>query len=99
VPFFCFLPYFIAPDDGFARYHGRHGLLLFILIVIFGLVLRVLEWALAPIPILGVLVITLARLSFGLVLLGLAVAGAIKALLGDRWSLASLNRLAGRLPL
>jgi hypothetical protein len=99
LPFLCFLPYFTAPGDPFARHHGRHGFLLLFLIVVLGLVLRVLEWALDPIPFLGALVTTLARLSFGLTLLGLGVLGSIKGLLGDRWSLASLERLASRVPL
>ena len=25
VPFLCFVPYFIAPNDDFARFHARQG--------------------------------------------------------------------------
>lgn len=99
VPFLCFLPYFLASDDDFARHHGRFGFLFLCLIVVLGVALRVLEWAVAPIPYLGVLAIALARLSFGFVILGLAVTGAVKALLGDRWSVPTVSRLAERVPL
>lgn len=99
VPLLCFLPYFVAPEDDFARHHGRFGFLFLCLIIVLGVALRVLEWAMAPIPYLGALAIAVARLGFGFVILGLAVAGAVKGLLGDRWSLPNLNRLADRVPL
>jgi uncharacterized membrane protein len=99
VPFLCFLPYFLAPGDEFARHHARQGFLLLVLLIVLGVALRVIEWALAGLPVLGVIVITLARLSFGLTLLGLAVVGALKALVGERFSLPGLDRISNRVPL
>ncbi|HWN83487.1 MAG TPA: hypothetical protein VNM87_15440 [Candidatus Udaeobacter sp.] len=99
VPFLCFIPYFIAPNDEFARFHARQGFLLLALTVVLGLALRVIEWSMAGIPVLGIVVITLARLSFGLTLLGLGVAGALKALLGERWPIPGFERFANRVPL
>jgi len=99
VPFLCFLPYFVAPDDDFARFHARQGFMLLVLLVVLGFALRVIEWALAVIPVLGIVIITLARLSFGLTVLGLGIAGALKALLGERWAIPGLERFASRIPL
>ena len=99
LPFLCFLPYFIAPHDDFARYHARQGFLLLVLLVVLGFALRVIEWAMVGIPVLGIVIITLARLSFGLTVLGLGVAGALKALLGERWAIPGLERFADRVPL
>jgi uncharacterized membrane protein len=99
VPFLCFIPYFIAPNDDFARFHARQGFLLLALTVVLGLALRVIEWSMAGIPVLGIVIITLARLSFGLTLLGLGVAGALKALLGERWPIPGFERFANRVPL
>ncbi|HEY7573756.1 MAG TPA: hypothetical protein VIB08_01195, partial [Thermoanaerobaculia bacterium] len=36
LPFLCFLPYFVAPHDDFARYHARQGFLLLVLLVVLG---------------------------------------------------------------
>jgi uncharacterized membrane protein len=99
LPFLCFLPYFIAPQDDFARFHARQGFVLLVLLVVLGLALRVIEWALVAIPVLGIVIITLARLSFGLTLLGLGVAGALKAILGERWVIPGLERFASKVPL
>jgi uncharacterized membrane protein len=99
VPFLCFLPYFLAPRDEFARHHARQGFILLVLLVGLGLALRVIEWALAGLPVLGIVIITLARLSFGLTLLGLGLAGALKALVGERYFLPGLGHVAERVPL
>ncbi len=99
IPFLCFLPYFIAQDDEFARFHGRQGCALLILLVVLGAALRVFEWALGPIPVIGIVVITLARLSVGLSLLLMGVTGALKALLGEHWSIPGLGKLADRVPI
>ena len=99
VPFLCFLPYFFAPRDEFARHHARQGFVLLVLLVVLGLALRVIEWALTGLPVLGVIVITLSRLSFGLALLGLGLAGALKALSGERFHLPGLGHVAERVPL
>ena len=99
LPFLCFLPYFIAPNDEFARFHARQGFVLLVLLVVLGFALRVIEWALVAIPVLGIVIITLARLSFGLTLLGLGVGGALKALLGERWAIPGLERFTTKVPL
>ena len=99
VPFLCFLPYFFAPEDDFARHHARQGFVLLVLLVVLGLALRVIEWALTGLPVLGVIIITLSRLSFGLALLGLGLAGALKALSGERFHLPGLGHVAERVPL
>jgi uncharacterized membrane protein len=99
VPFLCFLPYFLAPRDEFARHHARQGFVLLVLLVVLGLALRVIEWALTGLPVLGVIVITLSRLAVGLALLGLGLAGALKALGGERFHLPGLAHVAERVPL
>ena len=99
VPFLCFLPYFLAPGDEFARHHARQGFLLLVLLIVLGIALRVIEWAVSGLPVLGLIVITLARLSFGLSLLGLAVVGALKALVGERFTMPGLDRISSRIPL
>lgn len=45
------LPLFLAPEDGFARYHANQGLLLFIVSTVGGMVLSfipIIGWMLLP---------------------------------------------------
>jgi hypothetical protein len=100
VPTWCFLPYFVAaPDDAFARGHGRQAFLLLFVAIVGGLVTRLAEWALSPVPVVGVLLQVVMRLIFGVGYVLLSGLGALRALTAEAETLRLLARQASRLPI
>lgn len=98
VPTLCFLPYFILPDDDFARGHGRQAFLILFAAMIVGLALRLVEWAMDPVPVLGVIVQMIGRLIFGVGLVLLSGLGALRALTAEPVTLRILTDISRRLP-
>ncbi len=99
VPTLCFLPYFVATDDDFARFHGRQAFLILFSAAVFGVAEQLAEWALGPLPVLGVVAQVIGRLAFALGLVLLSGLGALRALTGERRSLDWIARTAERLPM
>ncbi len=73
---------FKAKDDEFIRFHAKQGLVLF--------VLEVLVWALSVLPVLGLFLLVLGRLVFGLAV----VFGLINAMTGEYKSLPVIGYMA-----
>jgi hypothetical protein len=100
VPTWCFLPYFVSPpDDTFARGHGRQAFLLLFVAIVLGLATRLAEWALSPVPLLGMVSQVVMRLVFAVGYVLVSGLGALRALTGEAVTLRPLARLASRLPI
>lgn len=98
VTVFCFVPYLLRPDHPFPRFHAKQGILLLFLEVVAGLALWVIEITIGRIPILGLLVLVLARLAIWLPILGLAVLGFTRALAGESLPLPWIGRYDEMVP-
>jgi hypothetical protein len=99
VPTLCFLPYFATPDDDYARAHGRQAFLILFTAAVLGIGIRIVEWSMGSLPVLGALVLVIGRLVFGVGLVLLSGLGALRALSGERKTLDILVRYSERLPI
>ena len=71
ISFLCFVPLFLKRDNRFAQFHGKQGLVLFIL--------EVAASILKAVPALGDVVFTLAFVILGI----LSLVGMVKVLMGE----------------
>ncbi len=94
----CLLPYFLLSDRPFVLFHAKQGLLLFLLELVGGLVIWILDITIGRIPFLGILVVGLLQLVFLLLALALSVLGFTRALSGERVPLPWLGPYAEQLP-
>ncbi len=83
----CFVPLFLKKDNRFAQFHGKQGLVLFILEVAASIIKAV--------PALGDLVFTVAFVVFGI----LSLVGILKVLTGEYWEMPIVGDIAERITL
>ena len=83
----CFVPLILKKDNKFAQFHGKQGLVLFIL--------EIAASILKVIPALGGLVFTVAFVVFGI----LSVVGVMKVLMGEYWEMPVIYEISNRISL
>ena len=83
----CFVPLFLKRDNQFAQFHGRQGLVLFIL--------EVAASILKAVPALGDIVFTLAFVVLGI----LSLVGIVKVLMGEYWEMPVIQEVASKISL
>jgi uncharacterized membrane protein len=83
--FLCFVPLSLKKGNSFAEFHGKQGLVLFIL--------ELAAAILSVVPVLGPLVSTLAFVVFGI----LSLMGIVKVLMGEKWEMPVIHEIAGRI--
>jgi len=83
----CFVPLLLKKDNKFAQFHGKQGLVLFIL--------EVAASILKIVPALGDLVYTVAFVLFGI----LSLIGIVKVLMGERWEMPIIYDISNRISL
>lgn len=77
----CLIPLLLKKESKFAQFHGKQGLLLFIV--------EIVGWLIYWIPFIGWL--------FGVLVLIMAIMGFIKALSGEYWELPFVGQYAKKL--
>jgi len=97
VPTWCFLPYFVLPQNEYARAHGRQAFVLIFVAAVVGLAVRLAEWAFSAVPVLDAVVQVLGRLLFAVGLVLVSGLGALRALTGERVTHHLLAHFADRL--
>jgi len=80
------IPLFAAKNDAFDEFHGKQGLVFFVVWFVF--------WIVTPIPLIAVV----AYLGLILLIVG-AIVAAVQSLLGRRWVCPFLGKYALRLKL
>src|SRR3990167_7975590 len=83
----CFVPLLLKKGNRFAQFHGKQGLVLFIL--------EVAASILKAVPALGDLIFTVAFVVFGI----LSVIGVVKVLMGEYWEMPVVYEIANRITL
>lgn len=83
----CFVPLLLKKENKFAQFHGKQGLVLFILEIAAGII--------KVIPILGDLMFTMAFVVFGI----LSLVGIVKVLMGELWEMPVVSDIANRISL
>ena len=83
----CFVPLLLKKGNRFAQFHGKQGLVLFIL--------EVAASILKAIPALGDVVFTLAFVVLGI----LSLVGLMKVLMGEYWEMPVVHEIAGKISL
>ncbi len=83
----CFAPLLLKKESKFAQFHGKQGLVLFIL--------EVAASILKVVPILGDLVFTVAFVVFGI----LSLIGIVKVLMGEYWEMPVIYEISNRISL
>ena len=83
----CFVPLFLKKGNRFAQFHGKQGLVLFIL--------EVAASILKAIPALGDVVFTLAFVVLGI----LSLIGIVKVLMGEYWEMPVIQEVAAKISL
>lgn len=83
----CFVPLMLKKGNKFAQFHGKQGLVLFILEI----AACILKW----VPVLGDLVFTVAIVIFGI----LSLIGVMKVLMGEYWEMPVVFDIANRISL
>lgn len=83
----CLVPLLAKKDSAYAQFHGKQGLVLFIVWVVL--------WFVNIIPILGQLVFMLGSLA----LLVLMIMGIVKALNGEMWEIPVVGQYAKQIKL
>lgn len=79
--FLCFVPLSLKKGNSFAEFHGKQGLVLFIL--------ELAAAILSVVPVLGPLV----SVVFGI----LSLMGIVKVLMGEKWEMPVIHEIAGRI--
>lgn len=83
----CFVPLFLKRDNSFAQFHGRQGLILFILEIAFSM--------LKPLPAIGDILFIL-----GWVVLGVfSLIGVVKVLMNEYWQMPVIYSIASKVTL
>ena len=85
--FLCFIPLLLKKESRFAQFHGKQGLILFILEAAAGI--------LSATPVLGNVI---SILSFGALII-LSSIGMVKALRGESWPMPGVYDLASKISL
>lgn len=85
--FLCFVPLLLKKESRFAQFHGKQGLVLFIL--------EIAAAILRAVPALGD---TLGTLAF-VVLSILSMVGIVKALIGESWPIPVIHELVSKMSL
>lgn len=83
----CFAPLLLKKDNRFAQFHGKQGLVLFIL--------EVAASILKAVPALGDVVFTLAFVVLGI----LSLVGVVKVLMGEYWEMPVIQEVASKISL
>jgi len=83
----CFVPLLLKKGNRFAQFHGKQGLVLFIL--------ELAASVLKAIPALGDVVFTLAFVVLGI----LSLVGIVKVLMGEYWEMPVVQEIAGKISL
>ena len=83
----CFVPLFLKKENRFAQFHGKQGLVLFIL--------EVAASILKSVPALGDVVFTLAFVVLGI----LSLVGMVKVLMGEYWEMPVIQEVASKISL
>ena len=83
----CFVPLLLKKGNRFAQFHGKQGLVLFIL--------EVAASILKAIPALGDVVFTLAFVVLGI----LSLVGIVKVLMGEYWEMPVIQEVASKISL
>lgn len=87
----CFVPLLMAKESKFAQFHGKQGLVLFIIDVIVMFVTAVVGW----IPLIGWLIAFV--LSIGVIVV--SILGLVKALSGEWYEMPVIGELAKKINL
>ena len=83
----CFVPLILKKGNRFAEFHGKQGLVLFIL--------EVAASILKAVPALGDIVFTLAFVVLGI----LSLVGIVKVLMGEYWEMPVIQEVASKISL
>ena len=83
----CFVPLLLKKGNRFAQFHGKQGLVLFIL--------ELAASILKAIPALGDVVFTLAFVVLGI----LSLVGIVKVLMGEYWEMPVIQEVAAKISL
>ena len=83
----CFVPLILKKENRFAQFHGKQGLVLFIL--------EIAASILKAIPALGDVVFTLAFVVLGI----LSLVGVVKVLMGEYWEMPVIHEVAAKISL
>lgn len=83
----CFVPLLLKKGNRFAQFHGKQGLVLFIL--------EVAASILKAVPALGDVVFTLAFVVLGI----LSLVGIVKVLMGEYWEMPVVQEVANKISL
>ena len=83
----CFVPLFLKRDNKFAQFHGRQGLVLFIL--------ELAAMMLAVVPVVGEAVFSLA----GLILMIFSLTGVVKVLMNQYWEMPVIHQISSKITL
>ena len=83
----CFVPLLLKKENRFAQFHGKQGLVLFIL--------EVAASILKAVPALGDIVFTLAFVVLGI----LSLVGIVKVLMGEYWEMPVIQEVASKISL
>jgi len=108
IPFFCFIPIYVARDDEFAQFHGKQSLVLLISYIIISiglwLVSLVFGGILGHVPLIGFVFRVIGWIAHNLVGTILAVIyvvlmiiGLIFAAAGNKWEIPIISTYAKRL--
>lgn len=81
----CFVPLFLKRDNRFAQFHGRQGLVLFIL--------EVAASMLKVVPVLGDVIFTLASVVFGI----FSLVAIVKVLMNQYWEMPVIFPIASKI--
>ncbi len=83
----CFVPLFLKRDNKFAQFHGRQGLILFIL--------EVAAAMLMVVPVVGEVIFRLAWLVFMI----FSLAGIVKVLMNEYWEMPVIHQISSKVTL
>ncbi len=83
----CFVPLLLKKGNRFAQFHGKQGIVLFIL--------ELAASILKSVPALGDIVFTLAFVVLGI----LSLVGIVKVLMGEYWEMPVIREIAGKITL
>ena len=87
IAFLCFAPLFLKRDNRFAQFHGRQGLVLFIL--------ELAASILKIVPVLGDVVFSFATVVFGI----FSLVAIVKVLMNEYWEMPVIYPIASKITL
>ena len=83
----CFVPLFLKRDNKFAQFHGRQGLILFIL--------ELAAAMLVVVPVVGEVIFRLAWFVFSV----FSLAGIVKVLMNEYWEMPVVHQISSKVTL